>query len=512
VRGVETTVAPLLEEFNRAGQHPTVRLAAAEALITLDARQAAPSLLRQARSGGSDLRELIEPALARWDYRPARAGWLERLRNPETPHRSLVLAIRCLAAVREGRAAGRLRELVVSDELPGPLRLEAAEALALLRSEGLEGDAKRLTADSSPGGLAARLAAATLLRRHHSKEAVRLLQGLTEDAEPAVASPAVARLIEIDPKLVPSPERLLASRDPTLRSLAVEVLRRQPLEGRVRLLGKRLDDPHREVRVRARRALHELAGKEGLRKQVLAEATRVLAAEEWRGLEQAAVLLAQLGHRPAAGRLVELLRSDRPEVFVTAAWGLRKLAVPETLPAALRYVEGKQKELRAGAGQPDPARDLYDHQLSQLNQFLGRQKYRLAAAVLQAFIPRMERPMQALACPESRAAAIWALGLLHEGKPAAGLVSALEGRLNDVPSLPPENPRVRRMCAVTLGRLKARQALPSLRRYCQDQKPSGDAIHNACGWAIARITGEAMRPPGTVREVEPESFFLTPSR
>src|SRR5258708_29683517 len=119
----------------------------------------------------------------------------------------------------------------------------------------------------------------------------------------------------------------------------------------------------------------------------------------------------------------------------------------------------------------------------------------------------MERPMQNLVCAESRAAATWALGLLHEGKAVPDLVSALGGRLNDGRSLPPESQKVRCMAAVTLGRMKASQALASLRLYCREQQPSFDPIHNACGWAIERITGEAMRPPGTVREEEPENFF-----
>src|SRR5437773_8908019 len=42
--GLETTVPPLLRVLDQPEQHSTVRLAAAQTLITLDARQAAPSL------------------------------------------------------------------------------------------------------------------------------------------------------------------------------------------------------------------------------------------------------------------------------------------------------------------------------------------------------------------------------------------------------------------------------------------------------------------------------------
>src|SRR5262249_8328119 len=158
-------------------------------------------------------------------------------------------------------------------------------------------------------------------------------------------------------------------------------------------------------------------------------------------------LLTQLDHKPAAGRMVELLAFDRPEVFVPAAWGLRKLAVDDSLPGVVRYVE---KEV----GEPSRkgfAFEMTDYQLSQLNQFLGEQQYAESDAVVRRFFPRRGGP-QGLAWPESRSAAIWASGLIHSGKPDAALTVALEERLNDVNSLPIEDERVRRMAAISLGR------------------------------------------------------------
>src|SRR5262249_45673370 len=149
------------------------------------------------RTGDSDLRELIEPALARWNHEPARAVWLERLNDPGAAPRGLILAIRCLGSVREQRAGTRLRELAVSERAPRSLRLEAARALVRLRVEGLVPDAKRLAAQTRSSD---RLVAATLLR-HQGKEPVAVLQQLAADREPAVAALAVARLVEIDPTL-----------------------------------------------------------------------------------------------------------------------------------------------------------------------------------------------------------------------------------------------------------------------------------------------------------------------
>jgi HEAT repeat protein len=513
--GLEPAVAPLVAALDRPDQHPAVRLAVARALITLEARQAAASLLEQARKGGSDLRELVEPALARWDYRPARAVWLERLADPATPRRSLILAVRGLGAAREGRAADGLRQRVLSDTVPGPVRLEAARALGSVRDGGLEKDAERLAADPSPRGLVGRLAAAALLRRHRGEEAVRILQRLLRDRESAVAAPAAARLLEIDPKLVvpalahllPAPKVLNEARagedfpDAAVRALAVEALFRLPTEGHVRRLADQFDDPHPDVRGKARQALHELATKGGQRDRVIAEATRALATQDWRGLEQATLLLTHLDHKRAAGRLVELLKHARPEVSVTAAWGLRKLAVRETLPEVLQHVRARLPRLQ----DPQQVGKLLEHEISQLNQFLGRQRYREADAVLRRFIPKLKRW-----APEARAAAVWALGLIHEGKPDRALVADLEDRLNDIASLPPEEPRVRWMCAVTLGRMKAKAAEDSLRKHYRDRKPSENPVNNACGWAIERITGEVMPAPET-RRVPRQDWFLVPN-
>jgi HEAT repeat protein len=510
MKGMETTVTALVAALDRPDQRPNVRLTAAQALVTLEAREAAASLFKQGQAGDNALREVVEPALARWDYRLARAVWLERLRDPATPHRALVLAMRGLATVREGQAADRLRELALSGLTPGPVRLEAARALGALRADGLEADAERLAADGSPRNLVGRLAAAALLKRHRGEAAVRLLQQLARDAEPAVAAPAAGRLMELGPPLVlPVLDRLLASPDAAVRLIGVKAMRRQPTAKHVRPLADRLDDPHPVVRVRARRALQDLAAKKELRGTVLAELMRVLGSKQWRGLEQAAILLTQLGHKPAAGRLLELLTFDRPEVFVTAAWGLRKLVVPETLPGALAYVQAELGRRLAGQDLPNrkgASFEMIDHQLSQLNQFLGDQKYGPADEVLRRFIPRSNMRLG----PESRAAAVWALGLLHEGKEVPALVGPLQQRLNDTRSMPPEYTEVRRMCAITLGRTKAKEAAPTLRGFYSG-KPTFDPVNNACGWAIQRLTGKAVPSPETIRKTQ-RDWFLVPHR
>jgi HEAT repeat protein len=415
-----------------------------------------------------------------------------------------VLAIRCLGQIREPQAADRLHELVVSGQVPAPVRLEAARALARLRNEGLEKDAQRLAADRSPTALGARLAAVSMLGEHRSEAAVRLLQESALDPEPAVAAIAVARLIEIDAKLaVPALEPLLASQDAQLRGLGVEILYRLPSQQHFHLLGDRLNDEDPKVRAEARRHLVELGGNKEHHPSVAAEAIRLLASRDWRGLEQSALLSAQLDHKPAAGRLVELLRFERAEVCLAAAWALRKLEVADTLPLILGYIEAELPRLRSGAGRNGLPNDLLDHQMSQLNQLMGLLGYGMADSVLQQFIPK-SMPYTG---NEARAAAVWALGKIHAGKTLPALARALEERLNDI-GRPPETAQVRLMSAIALARIGAKQALPSLRKHLRAQQLSEEPVDNACGWAVEHLTGEVMLPPWTVRKQQIDWFLI----
>ncbi|MCI0378641.1 MAG: hypothetical protein L0215_13620 [Gemmataceae bacterium] len=504
VKGLDLAVDPLVAALDAQEQHPAVRLAAAQALVTMEAKTAAASLFRHAQSGG-DLRHLVEPVLATWGYRPAAEVWLNRLHTASSSDRGLVLAMRGLAALGEPKAADRLRELALSEELPPTLRLEAARALAQIRRDGLESDAERLVADVSPRGFPDRLAASSLLRHHEGKVAIGLLRRLAEDQEPSVAALAAARLLELDPGLVvPVVERLLASRDPNLRLLGIETLFQRPSAKHIGFLGDRLDDPQRDVRRRARHALVDLAAKKEWRDVAVAQGMRWLETRRWRALEQATLLLALVDHKPAAMRLVPLLNNPRPEVGITAAWGLRLLAVAETLPDAVRFIEAQLALSAPKPGVPAPPGYVAEHQLSHLNQLLGMQKHAPAAATLRKFIPRKaERFGQ-----EARAAAVWALGMLGEGKTDDALAGQLEARLNDVKSMPPEDYRVRWMSAITLGRLQAKQAVPSLRLYYSGQI-TNDTVGNACGWAIAQLTGEPLptTPTFTIQRLD---WFLIP--
>jgi HEAT repeat protein len=505
VKGLDSAVASLLAIFEQPGQQPVVRLAAVRALVTLDARNTAPRLFDQLQRVDADMRDVVEPALARWDYRPMRSVWLSRLNEAAPRTRQLALAIQGLTAVGEQEAVEPLRKLVLSDRSDTMIRLEAARALGRLRETGLEKDAEELAGDSST--VAARLCAVKLLERHSSQAAVQALQSLIRDKQPTVAGAAIERLIAIDAKLVvPSLDHVLASADPQLRSLGIDVLFREPSDKHIDLLAERLEDSHPDVRGKARQGLLKLAARKQWKDRIIAKVTETQATQRWRELEQATILLAQLDHKPAASRMLELLDFEREEVFVAAAWGLRKLAVPDTVPVVVQHIRAK-----AFKSDKPPARtmnpDWADIGVSQLIQLLGQQREPSVDELWRAFIPKPFGSNLTVA-HESRAAAIWSLGLLHEGKNVPDLAAALEVRLNDTRSIPPEDNRVRWMCAIALGRMKSTGTIMSIHSHFIHNEPSDDPVNNACGWAVEQITGKKMLPPKTIRKPQRDWFLI----
>ena len=143
--GLEGAVTPLARELNRADQHPAVVLAAAQALVALDAKQTADSLLRVLEHGDADLREIIEPALAKWDYAPARAIWMKRLSDTSSHGRGELLAIEALATVKEAKAIPALasgagsRHACAHPHRRGPRGGRAADFATRTRCVGTSG-------------------------------------------------------------------------------------------------------------------------------------------------------------------------------------------------------------------------------------------------------------------------------------------------------------------------------------------------------------------------------------
>lgn len=195
---------PALETIVTAeSSHHAARFAAARALIVINSRSSANKLLESSQMWGSDLKQLVEPALAEWDFQPIRPIWKERLEAVgQQPRRELLLAIRGVQRVRDTSVLPTLRQIVQDFVQPHDYRLAAAAAAGELAESGLEQDAEGLISEKRGVSVINRRCAVRLLRRHASEPARRSLIGLAGDDEPSLAAAALERLNEIDSNLV----------------------------------------------------------------------------------------------------------------------------------------------------------------------------------------------------------------------------------------------------------------------------------------------------------------------
>ncbi|MCR4415785.1 MAG: hypothetical protein NUV77_25505, partial [Thermoguttaceae bacterium] len=380
-----------------------------------------------------------------------------------------------------------------------PARVAAARALAELKREGLEEPARRLASDASPAHLPDRLVAARLLRRHGSPAALELLTALAQDREPAIAAAALEPLVERDfRRVLPISDPLLANDDANVRRLAARAWVAERTAAAVGRLGKLLDDPHPDVRAYVRESLLAMTSEAPLRDAVLEEARRALAGRQWRALEQSVMILVALDRKEVADRLVELLEFDRPEVYIAAGWGLRRLAVESTRPAMLRKVQ-RIHDVQKSVG---TAWEV-DQQFCHLVEALGLLRADEALPLLRQYVPK-----DFAIRPSARATAIWAIGHILADKPDPALVAQLCERVSDIMSLMPEASEVRAMSAVTLGRMRAKDALDTLRKLAGGREV-GDPSQFACGWAIHQITGEPL-PVFVPFKLTRSAWFLEP--
>ncbi len=488
VHGIPNLIelAPTLEKILTApASQPAARFAAARALIVLESRNSAPLLLEAGLKHGADLRQLVEPALAQWEFAPAREIWMKRLEAPETFPRDLILALRSLGQLRETTSLPTILKLAMDPLQPAHIRLEAAHAAGEIVDTGLEADANQLAHDRRINPLINRLCAVQFLARHSSEDARRLLTELAGDAEPSLAAAALQRLNAIDPELVvPVAAQAMQNADQHIREAGASAFIQRPSPERIKPLARLLDDDHPTVRKMMGESLYRLAENPQLSDVIRTESMQVLAGNRWQGQLQAILVLGMLNHKPAADRFVELLESPRSDVRIHAAWGLRKLGEPRTIPVIVEKIRflSTERHVRAIPG--------VDEEIAHLFEACGTMKVKDAEPLMVPYITKdITRTMDL-----SRSAAIWALGRLHVGAPDDSLSKPLIARVLDDSPKPYESPLVKQMSVVALARMKATDQGNSLKQSIPLHAPASP-LDLATRWAIEELTGEKMPPP-----------------
>ncbi len=457
------------------------KTAVAAALVELDIRDLAPLLADQAAEGPLSLQQIVEPALARWDYEPAREIWLGRIGDRTADPELVRLAAVSLAEVRETQAAEPLAELLLSPISPPTVRLAAARSLARLDPPDLLRWSDRLFSGVSSDASFDRQLGVELLTKQSSSEAIELLERYAEQPSPSVAAVALRRLLELDPsRVLARADEAISNRDANVRQITLEALATDSTPSSIQWLAHALDDRVPDLRREARRSLLRHAIQDAARPVVIERTEEAFQTESWRAIEQSIIVLTELEQRYITDRLLDLIHHSRAEVMTAAAWGLKHLSVPDDAEVVLAAAQRLTEEVGAS---PMPHRAMVQ---AHLYEALGLLQHRPAVELLRQLIPK-----NASNYPTTRAAAIWTLGLLLEHPGDAEIVRALEARLADTESIPPEDNDVRAAAAVALGRVADPDSLEELRRWAEIEHPNSN-VGRSCRWAVTQMTGESF--------------------
>ncbi|MCH7988661.1 MAG: HEAT repeat domain-containing protein, partial [Planctomycetes bacterium] len=93
--------------------------------------------------------------------------------------------------------------------------------------------------------------------------------------------------------------------------------------------------------------------------------------------------------------------------------------------------------------------------------------------------------------------------------PQSDLSTLFSKRIADTNPMNPEDDRVRQMSAASLGRMQAKDALPTLREFYEGETVNSP-VGYVCGWAVHQITGEAIPKPVEQHREGKVNTFLFP--
>lgn len=488
--GMDKAIPKLKSLVESDDAHPLIRRSVARALVAIEAEQCAELLHELSRGSDRSLCELIEPALARWDYQPARADWLARVEQRDATNlaRTLV-AIRCLAEVKDPAAVDPLKQLALDQASLPTMRLAAASAVGRLQPSGFLADSQSLV-EGNPAVVDA-LVAAYLIKSDRSPEAIKVAQSYAQTFAPVAAAVSLEGLYAIDPNhVIALMDFLKTHHDSKLRGLLVQSVLAAPTPTNLQQISSLLNDKIPDVRRAVRKGFEKHAANDELRDAIISSTSEVQNGTDWRGLEQANLLFGALDYEPSAPRAVDLLAHSRPEVMVSAAWALRKMAIDEML--APIFARAQQNE----QGLLGPNGAVVDVQQDQLFQVFGQHRFRPAISMLMKRVPKGSLG--------PRESAIWALGKIYEDENPRELAAQLAGRLADVNSIPAEEPEIREQSAVALGRMGAAEQTRTLRTFLNADTPNS-RVGQACAWSLNRLHGEPI--PDVVDEKRPDGGY-----
>ncbi|MCC6579925.1 MAG: HEAT repeat domain-containing protein [Phycisphaeraceae bacterium] len=497
--------APLLaHRLTDEKEHPLVRLAAAQALDRLDAKDHVQAM--DSANAGDDLALVLatDPALARWKHAPAVARWRQRAETAATRWAIRLSALESLGQCADAGSAELLSKLVRDARTSAVLRLTAAKSLGLIAVEGLVPQATELAQHDDSREL--RLMAVWMLRSHRDDAAIALLANRLTDKESAVVAAAERVLLAAEPAAsLPSLMTLSDHPDAEVRRLTVDLALAIGNAESVAVLADRLGDAVPRTRYTARDALIEL-GQKPATKDAVAKATRTaLGHADPLARQEAAMVAGKLNLKESLPALTAMMETGPLFTRTAATAAVRWIDPASGVEPAKRQIESLLKSTDKTRPAGETAVEV-DAALAQMFQILGMVKDVRSESLGRVLIPK-----NAPFGPTGRVAAIWAMGKAwaDRANPPSDLATLLVGRLQDAMGMQPESEDVRVMSVVTLARLGDKNNLGLLNKIGGKGGESSELIQAACRWAVSRLTGQPAKPLESY-EQKSTGWFLEP--
>ena len=414
--------------------------------------------------------------------------WLSRINDGGATDGQLMLAINGAGELNLSEATEALAELVANQRKSPRLRMSCARALAKHADKSFVATAESILDQGASDTLSAILAC-ELLKNQAGDDTVQLATRLVGHEQSVVQAAALSLLLRIDSShVLPHVDDALKSPDVNVRRPCVEAIVDQKIADRMTQLAIVLNDVNPSLRNHVADEMTRLAKTESLEKPVIEATMGVLNENDWRGCEQACIVLTELQHKDAGRRMVELLKHERGEVRVASAYGLTQLRVKTLLPDMVEHGLSVYQAFKSGkmnANQPG-----YTTQMAHLFMAFGDQDYRPADKLIRLYLPKDQSFGE-----DARAGAYWAAGKIHRDDPPADIVQTMLTQFQDTESMLPEVESVRLMCLAGFYFMNTKEAIPAIRKYAKGQH----RLALACYVCLEKLAGEPMPEIKTAR-------------
>jgi hypothetical protein len=463
----------LLRALTRADESILNRRTFTSAACLLDDGTHATKLWELSRNDPVSNQE-VQKALIRWRSDAALDYWRKVVLNPSSPALITAIAIEGLGNVGTNEDQKTLNDILESESASIELRSLAAQSLGRIQSSGLSALARKYLESNLPGK---DTIAAYLLIQHTDDESLQLLRSVHDKGTSTAKRIAATCLARESPKIA---EELMnawkSDPDPYFRELAIQVASASEPSKTLHVASSMLHDDEDRLRNRARLRLLKLASMH--REEIDAIIQTELEGNDWKGMEQAIILLAELRDASKCERLLELFDHPQAEVHMHAAWALRDLSQPGPLLDRIR-----EKAFSLTDSLEKGTRTFGKSEIIMLSLTLetfGRHKHEPALAILEKYIPKNDFKMGNLA----RCSAIWSIGQIRKNSNDPDLRAKLRERIKDLPPDKPENYLVRFSCILALGEFGFEDSWEVIEQY--SGSPPGPLGHAGI-WAKEQI-------------------------